>query len=124
MKAPHGLDFSELPGSYVTGDDGSGRFSIIPGMQLATTDHSNEQCNDREAVATVMGNYQIVAESKVHLGRRLLVNPSGVGYIQLDQNSMPIPMPEADFARLLAMSHYNAVAPLAEQSSRRQRLAV
>ncbi|WP_152412768.1 hypothetical protein [Nitrolancea hollandica] len=71
----------------------------------------------------MMGNYQIVAESKVHLGRRLLVNPSGVGYIQLDQNSMPIPMPEADFARLLAMSHYHAVAPLAEQSSRGQRLA-
>ena len=78
---------------------------------------------DREAVATLIGNFEIVAESKVHFGRRLLVNPSGVGHIQLDQNSMPMPMPEADFARLLAMSHYNPVTPMAKAVGRSERLA-
>jgi hypothetical protein len=71
----------------------------------------------------LIGNFEIVAESKVHFGRRLLVNPSGVGHIQLDQNSMPIPMPEEDFARLLAMSHYNPVAPTAKAVGRSERLA-
>jgi hypothetical protein len=59
-----------------------------------------------------MASYRVVAESMVHSGRRLLVNRHGTGYIQLDQHSVPIAMPDEDFARLCAMRHYRAVTPL------------
>lgn len=55
--------------------------------------------------------YQIIAESDVHPGRRLLRGNDGDGYIQLDSDAEPIAVPEHDFARLRAMQHYRSVAP-------------
>jgi hypothetical protein len=56
-------------------------------------------------------SYQIIAESDVHPGRRLLRGRDGDGYIQLDSNTEPIAVPEQDFARLRAMQHYRSVTP-------------
>ena len=54
-------------------------------------------------------DYQIIAESNVHPGRRLLVGRDGDGYIQLETDAAPIAVPEHDFVRLLAMRHYRFI---------------
>ena len=54
-------------------------------------------------------DFQIVAESVVHPGRRLLVGRDGDGYIQLSMDDTPIAVPEYDFVRLLAMRHYRFI---------------
>jgi hypothetical protein len=54
-------------------------------------------------------DYQVVAESVVHPGRVLMVGRDGDGYIKLETESTPIAVPELDFVRLLAMSHYRFV---------------
>lgn len=54
-------------------------------------------------------DFQIIAESVVHPGRRLLVGRDGDGYIQLDMGAEPIAVPEHDFVRLLAMRHYRFI---------------
>jgi hypothetical protein len=53
--------------------------------------------------------FQIIAESVIHPGRRLLVGSDGDGYIQLELGTAPIAVPEHDFVRLLAMRHYRFV---------------
>jgi hypothetical protein len=53
--------------------------------------------------------YQIIAESDVHPGRRLLRGIDGDGYIQLEIDSEPIAVPQHDFDRLRAMHHYRPV---------------
>jgi len=62
---------------------------------------------DRHKVDTM--DYQVIAESIIHLGRRLLVGGDGDGYIQLAIGADPIAVPEHDFIRLLAMRHYRIV---------------
>src|SRR6185437_4633309 len=54
--------------------------------------------------------YQIIAESDVHPGRRLLRGTNGDGYIQLEFDTEPIAVPERDFDRLRAMHHYRSVS--------------
>lgn len=54
-------------------------------------------------------DYQVVAESAVHPGRVLMVGCDGDGYIMLETGTAPIAVPELDFVRLLAMSHYHFV---------------
>ena len=62
---------------------------------------------DRYKVDTM--DYQVIAESAIHQGRRLLVGGDGDGYIQLAMGTDPIAVPEHDFVRLLAMRHYRIV---------------
>lgn len=70
--------------------------------------------------------YQIIAESDVHPGRRLLRGIDGGGYIQLDFDTEPIAVPTHDFDRLRAMGHYRSVIsdvaydPLATLSGQEQ----
>lgn len=54
--------------------------------------------------------YQIIAESDVHPGRRLLRGIDGDCYIQLEFDSEPIAVPKHDFDRLRAMHHYRSVS--------------
>jgi hypothetical protein len=69
-----------------------------------------------------------VAISLIHEGRRLLVSPSGQGYVQLALDSAPIPVPPEMFARLQRMGHYQELKgsdrrrahPRARPSSRRR----
>ena len=63
--------------------------------------------SDRHGVETM--DYQIIAESNIHPGRRLLVGCNGDGYIQLAIGAEPIAMEEHDFVRLLVMRHYRLV---------------
>jgi len=71
-------------------------------------------------------DYQIIAESDVHPGRRLLRGNNGDGYIQLTFDTEPIAVPERDFDRLRAMHHYRSVTsdpqydPLAAMSGQEQ----
>lgn len=54
--------------------------------------------------------FQVIAESDVHPGRKLLRGIDGDGYIQLEYDTEPIAVAEHDFDRLRAMHHYRSVA--------------
>lgn len=54
-------------------------------------------------------NFQTIAESEVHPGRRLLVGHNGDGYIQLEADTEPIAVSKSDFLRLRTMRHYRSV---------------
>lgn len=56
-----------------------------------------------------MEHYRVIAESAIHPGRRLLMNRRGEGFLQLESDSTPQPVPPADFARLRRMSHYQPI---------------
>lgn len=56
-----------------------------------------------------MRDFQIIAESAVHRGRRLLICSDGNRYIQLDIAEQPVQITDADFQRLQAMRHYHPV---------------
>ena len=56
-----------------------------------------------------MSELQVVARSRVHHTRRLLVDAPGGGYIQLHPSARPVAVPEPDFRRLRAMHHYEPV---------------
>jgi len=56
-----------------------------------------------------MEHYRVIAESAIHPGRRLLINRRGEGFLQLESDSTPQPVPPADFARLRRMSHYQPI---------------
>jgi hypothetical protein len=58
-------------------------------------------------------DYQIVAESAIHRGRRLLIGSDGAGYLQVDPGIPPVLLSDADFARLRSMHHYADLAPRA-----------
>jgi hypothetical protein len=81
---------------------------------------------DLDQGGIVAMNYQIIAESDVHPGRRLLRGIDGDGYIQLTSDTEPIAVPEQDFDRLRAMHHYRSVAsdppydPLASMNGQEQ----
>jgi hypothetical protein len=70
--------------------------------------------------------FQIIAESDVHPGRRLLRGLDGDCYIQLEPDTKPIALSQRDFDRLRAMHHYHTVTsdvacdPLAAMSGQEQ----
>lgn len=68
-----------------------------------------------------MEHYRVIAESVIHPGRRLLMNRRGEGFLQLESDSTPQPVPPADFARLRRMSHYQPIQ--ATQTTLRRRRA-
>ena len=56
-----------------------------------------------------MSELHVVARSRVHHTRRLLVDAAGAGYIQLHPTARPVAVPDPDFRRLRAMRHYEPV---------------
>lgn len=70
-----------------------------------------------------MRDFQVIAESAVHRGRRLLIGSDGNRYIQLDIAEPPVQITCADFQRLQSMGHYHPVDPTVIPRANTQRLA-
>lgn len=65
-----------------------------------------------------MDTYRVVAESMVHRGRRLLMNDRGDGFLQINDEALPLPLDKRDFARFMKMRHYRPM-PEAQIMTRR-----
>lgn len=71
-----------------------------------------------------MDTYRVVAESMIHRGRRLLMNEQGDGFIQINDEALPLPLDRRDFARFMKMRHYRPTPEAQSMTSRSEPLAI